>query len=192
MVGTLAGRMIAVIKTDADPGADAELQRAVKEFDSAEFIIGVGACYAFNPSYQLGDVLVSNKITNISNQLENLGTRSIKGHIADIFCTNMRDGVRCGEFASCYKPVSNRELRDQIRSVVPEAIGGERAGGNLLGLGGKQVILIKGVAGYGNAAADYQDQCKAISAALSYIKTKLEEHGKRNDCGYLMVSYIAT
>ena len=71
----------------------------------------------------------------------------------------------------------NKDLRDKFRVALPEVIGGDMEGGELLRLQLKRkiegVIVIKGVAGYADGCSTEDWQFTAALAAMKYTSFKL-------------------
>ena len=86
--------------------------------------------------------------------------------------------VYAGTYASCPILMDNKSQRDKFRDAVPEVIGGEMEGGELLRFQKNRqiegVIVIKGVVDYGDGTKAKGWQFTAAMAAFTYVKTKLQ------------------
>lgn len=153
VVGMISGKKTALIQTEIGENVDKYVDKAKKIFCNAQFVIGVGVCFAFDKSkYQLGDVLVSDKISDLANlKFDAKGEIINRGQIVDIvhslqtiFCLTVEHDaevkasetrnskVSKGTFISHPFLVDNEQIRDKIHAAVPTAIGGEMEGGKLL------------------------------------------------------------
>ena len=199
VVGMFADKKTALIQTGVGADVGDYVQSAIDMFCNAQFVIGVGACYAFNSEqHKLGDVLVSNRISDLKNstfdkhgQLINCG--QIVDMVEDLkatFCMDLtfeRDfevsdaervsRIYTGPFASYSALIDHEDTREKFRAAVPGVIGGEMEGGELLKFQSKRkvrgVIVIKGVADYADGRKEKSWQFTAAMAALHYIKSKL-------------------
>ena len=175
VVGTFAGKKVALIQTELGMNIEEYVDDAIGIFTNARYVIGVGVCFAFDRSkHLLGDVLVSNKISNLAN-LEFSSDGEIKNHgeiirvvheLRRIFCITTKhesdikvsagriSKVYKGTFVSCPIKVNSEMMCDGIHSAVDTAIGGEMEGGQLLKFVDRGkiegVVVIKGVANYGD------------------------------------------
>ena len=199
VVGLFAGHKIALIQTDMGSSSSDYVQSAIDTFPSARFIIAIGVAYAVNCArYRLGDVLVSKSISDLKNlKFDKNGRIVNRGQIVDIvnelkslFCMDLtfeadfevaRNGrvssVYCGRYASYSALFEDKEMRDKFCAAVPEVIGGDMEGGELLRFQqGKKIegiIVIKGVAGYADGSIGKEWHFTAALAALKYTKSKL-------------------
>ena len=202
VVGMFAGRKTALIKTEPGSKCRPYLEKAVKYFPSAKFIVCVGVGYAFNKEKcKLADVLVSNKICDFADckfnkdgEIEDRGqTVDVMQDLKEIFCneldcerykvseTGRISKVHCGSVCSYPALFDNQEMRDKFhRKMSSKAIGGEMEGGVLLQFQRDHtniqgVIIIKGVSDYGDGKKEKDWQFTAAMAALHYTKSKLGE-----------------
>lgn len=198
VVGMIAGKKTALIQTEIGENIDNYIEEAKKTFPKAQFVIGVGVCFAFDRSkYQLGDVLVSEKISDLTNlkfgpegEIENRGQIvDVVQNLKTFFCITVVHGsevkasetrnsrVYTGTFISHPFHVNNKQMRDKIHAAIPTAIGGEMEGGKLLRFVSnrkiKGVIVIKGVADYGDGKTTDEWQFTAAMSALHFVKSKL-------------------
>lgn len=196
-VGVLAIHKTAVIQEKAGCSNDEHIKNALAKFPNAKFIIGAGSCFTFeNSELNLGDVLVSDKISDISNfkldkrKLENRGQIvDMTYELQEIFCINTEHDsevkstnerlsqVYDGTMVSHPSQIDDKDIRTAIQSAVPNSIGGEMDGWKLMRFVStrvvKGVILIKGVADKGNVDSVKNWQFTAAMAALNYIESKL-------------------
>ncbi len=164
---------------------------------NVKYILGVGVCYGFKQDYKLGDVLVSDQIQELVNpKFHNAEIQDrkgkkldVEGHLYHTFCTDLRsnpglevsDGrqseVHVGTILSYSALINWKELRDELHHITKFAIGGEMEGGELLRFIGKGkiegVIVIKGVADYGDGEKKKGWQFTAASAAFNYTEYKI-------------------
>ncbi len=174
VVGMFADKKTALIYTSEGSDCFDYVQDAITTFPNAQFVIGIGVGYAFDSErYKLGDVLVSKQLCDFKSlkfteddKIINLGQKiDVVKDLSAIFCKDLMheedlevsDMKRCskvdaGLFASLTAIVENKEIRDKIRRSLPEAIGGDLEGGELLKFQSKRkiqgVVVIKGVAHY--------------------------------------------
>ena len=205
VLGYFAGHKVALIQTDIGANIGDYIQAAINTFKKAKFVIGVGVGYSFNrEKYKFGDVLVSKKISDLRNwKFDKEGGVVNRGEIVDIvdalqsiFCRGLNfdadfevakpeppseeartSKVYSGTFASFAVLMDNKEMRDKFGAAVPEVIGGEMEGGELMQFQKKRkvggVIVIKGVVDYGDGNKEKGWQFTAAMAALTYTRDKL-------------------
>ncbi len=200
VVGMFADKKAALIQTDVGANAGDYIQDAIDTFPNAQYVIGVGVCYAFDPKkYKFGDVLVSKKISDLKiSKFENDGTFTDRGQTVDVvnelistFCMDLtlKDGfkvskntertsiVYTGRFLSYSVLMDHKETRDKFRAAVPEVIGGEMEGGELLKFQTRRkvkgVIVVKGVVDYADGKKEKGWQFTAAKAALHYLHDKM-------------------
>ena len=197
VVGMFAKKRVALIQTDVGENAFDFIEDATKTFPNAIYVIGVGVCYSFDDvKYKLGDVLVSEQISNLANmkwdaqgRVENRGqTVHVVQDLHRIFCGDLvqdpdfkvcrsrSSEVHSGTIISHPTLVNNKDIRDKFHAEIRTAIGGEMEGGQLLRFERKckkGIIVIKGICDYadGNKAKDWQ--FISALAALHYTKSKL-------------------
>ena len=197
-VGVFAKKKVVLIQTDPGGSCEEMVKETISCFPSAQYILAVGVCYAFNrKKHLLGDVLVSKQISDLNNfkfradgGIENRGqTVNIAEFLSRIFCkrctfsspfkvTDTRNAkVHAGTFLSHPVLMNNKSVRDKFHAAVPTAIGGEMEGGVLMKLAqldqSKGVIIIKGVVDYGDGTKDKDWQFTTAMAAFKYTETKL-------------------
>ncbi len=199
VVGMFAGKKTALIRTRQGRECETDINRAIKNFPNAKYILGVGVCYSFEKDYKLGDVLVSNQIQEIvTPRFESEKLQDRKGKKLDvedqlyrIFCIDLKshpglevsDGrqskVYVGTILSFSALINCEKLRDDLHQSSEFAIGGEMEGGELLRFTGKGkiegVIVIKGVADYGDGKKKKDWQFTAASAAFNYTEYKYQQ-----------------
>ncbi len=198
VVGLFADHKAALIQTDVGSNSTDYIEDALHTFPNAKYVIGVGVGYAFDRSkYKLGDVMVFQKISDLRNlkfsngEIINRGeTVNVVNTLTSVFCKDLsfdeefevsqaqrHSKVYTGRYASYAAVLDNEEMRDKFRAAVPEAIGGEMEGGELLRFQQKRkiegVIVIKGVVDYGEGVRTKEWQFTATMAALKYTQSKL-------------------
>lgn len=199
VLGMFGRNKVALIQTDPGSRAYRDIEQSIEHFPNAKFVIGVGVCYAFdNTKHKLGDVLVASRISDLvnlkfqGNEIINRGeTISVARELREIFCrfltfqkdypvsdTGRTSKVYSGVYASYPALVNDKSFRDKFLAAVPEVIGGEMEGGELLSLhqeGRIQgVIIIKAVVDYGDGQKSKEWQFTSARAALNYTKSKLD------------------
>lgn len=197
-VGFFAERRVALIHTDKGANISEYIEGALGTFKNAKYIVGVGSGYAFDRTkYKFGDVLVSRKIGDLRNwRIERDGNVINRGQLIDavkrlqeLFCmdasfeddfevaTGRYSKTYVGTFASSAVALQNREMRDKFAQAVPEVIGGEMEGGQLMWFQQKRridgVIVVKGVADYGDGLSTDEWKFTAAMAAFTYVRDKM-------------------
>lgn len=200
VIGTVSNKKTALVQTDPGQTGTNFMQEAINKFPNAQLVIAVGICYAFdNDKYKFGDVLVSDKISNL-NSIKFDENGEIKEHdqtlevhfnIRNIFCKDRchypefnvseirTSKVYAGRLAS-YSPLLEKSTdnRNKFHAAVNTAIGGEILGTDLSKFSSsgsmKGVIIIKGVADHADEGSS-PDKWKytASRAAMHYIQSKL-------------------
>ena len=196
VVGMFANKKTAIIHSAMGKRSNSFIDEAIKTFPEAHFVIGVGVCYAFDAGkHKFGDVLVSDKICDITNaKFKKNGKIENRGQAVDVipdlyglFCqdcdneykvSDSRESkVFSGDIVSYTSLMDNKVMRDKFHKIQPTAIGGEMEGGELLEFERKRkikgVIVIKGVVDYADGNKSKEWQFTAAMAALHYTKTKL-------------------
>ena len=178
-----------------------------ESFPNGQVIIGAGIAYANNRKRKFADVLISDQIENFvqykkeGNEITNRGPREEIGkNVQRIFVNPARDWTdmklfpcaddnrasvaHVGCIVSAPTLVRDEVLRDQLMKHTPNAIGGEMEGWVLLGLKRTltehkhiEVIVIKGVADYGDFKKGDKWQWTAAKAAMACIHYCLEKSG---------------
>ena len=197
VIGTFADKNTALIYTGQGSDSRHYIEEAITTFPKAQFVIGMGVGYAFDSEkYKLGDVIVSKQICDLKNfrfskKLVDRGQRiDVVKDLSSIFCKDLThendflvsdknrfSKVDAGQFVSFPIIMENKEMRDMIHCAVPEAIGGDMEGGELMNFRLKGniegVAVIKGVIHYadGNKADEWE--FTASLAALNYAHSKL-------------------
>ncbi len=188
-----------MIKTKPGSLSRDGIEEAITRFPNAMYILGIGVCYAMDDQkYKFGDVLISNAINHFENTKRKTGgkiiprgeTRYIFQRLYAIFCDNRNkhDPLLVtneryfkafpGTFVCSAELISDSEMKEEMKIAVPEAIGGEMEGGELLKFINKNnnikgIIIIKGVADYGDEKKSDQWQFMAAMAAFKYAESKL-------------------
>ena len=85
--------------------------------------------------------------------------------------------VHCGRYVSYSAHLENKDMCEKLISAIPEAIGGDMEGGELLRFQQKRkiegMIVIKGVVGYADGSEYKVWHFTAALAALMYAQSKL-------------------
>ena len=204
VIGWFAGYRAAVVLTQQGDKCRDELTKALTEsFPNGQVIIGAGIAYANNQKCKFADVLISDKIENFvqykkeGNETINCGPREKIGkNVQRVFenpasdwtdkklfaCAddNRASVAHVGCIVSAPTLVRDEVLRDQLMKHTPNAIGGEMEGWVLLWLSEHkhiEVIVIKGVADYGDFKKGDKWQWTAAKAAIDCIHYCLEKSG---------------
>lgn len=199
VVGMFADKKTALIHTGEGSDCSDYVQDAIETFPNAKFVISIGVGYAFDrKQHKLGDVIVSKQICDFknfkftaNNEIIDRGQRvDVVKDLSAMFCKDLMheddvevsDMRRCskvdtGLFVSLTAIVENKEIRNKIRQSLPEAIGGDLEGGELLKFQSKRkirgVAVIKGVSHYADGDGAEEWEFTASLAALHYAKSKL-------------------
>lgn len=196
MVGMFANKKTALIFTSEGSDCSDYVYDALTDFPKAQFVISIGVGYAFDSTKQkLGDVLVSEQICDLKNlqlgpnKIVESGQRiDVVEELAEIFCEDLSHefevsdikryaNTHAGQFASFPAIIDSQDVRDEIHHSLPEAIGGDVEGGELLKFQSKGeikgVALIKGVSNYADGNRGIEWEFTATSAALHYAHFKL-------------------
>ncbi len=198
VLGTFAEKKVALIQTQQGSKIRGDIEGAIKMFPNAICILGIGVCYAMDDQkFKLGDVLISNKINDFENfkyradgEIEDRGQAiNIIDPLLRIFCQNTdnHDSLNVtsersfkafpGTLVCSPQLVNNLQERERRKKAVPTAIGGEMEGGELLKFirkgNIKGIIIIKGVADYGDGRKSKEWQFMAAMAAFKYAESKL-------------------
>lgn len=206
VVGMFADKRTALIQTDVGAHCSLYIREAINKFPLAQYVIGVGVCYAFDSEkFKFGDVLVSKQICDVTNlkfkkneEIEYRGQIiDVVSELMELFCFDLvheykvsdsrSSNVHCGPFISYSALMDNKEMRDKFHATVPTAIGGEMEGGELMQFAQerkiKGVIVIKGVADYADGTKSKEWQFTSAMAAMNYTKSKLlRVTSLRNEC----------
>lgn len=93
----------ALIQTKPGPGVDNYIEKAIEAYPNAQYVLGVGVCFAFDRSkFPFGDVIVSSSIADFTMfkvtrengedklKFENRGdTSSVDKHLHKTFCLDL-------------------------------------------------------------------------------------------------------
>lgn len=194
VVGMFADKKTALIQTRPMESVGSY----VDAFPNAKYVIGVGVCFAFDVKYELGDVLVSEGICNLSDmkddsdgEIKDCGDiQPINDVLKKIFCTTVEHDtevkasdtrnskVHKGILISQPYLIQHLKDRDRLYHTVPTAIGGEMEGGMVMKFKSEpdmKVVIIKGVADYGDGNETKEWQFTAAMASLQYAESKLRQ-----------------
>ena len=203
VLGIFAEKNVALVQTEPGSKIKDDIEKAIERFPNAICILGIGVCYAMDDKkYKLGDVLISNKINDFENfkytadgEIEDRGQAiNIIPPLLKIFCKNTKALLVASEHYFKAFPgtlvcspqlVNNLQERERRKKAVPTAIGGEMEGGELLKFIGKGnikgIIIIKGVADYGDGKKSNEWQFTAAMAAFKYAESKLSDATNLDD-----------
>lgn len=195
VVGMFANKKTALIQTDVGANCGSYIKEAIYTFPKAQYVIGVGVCYAFSPEQNFGDVLVSKQICDVTNlkfkkngEIEDRGqTIDVVPELKKLFCFDLvheyevsesrSSDVYCGQFISYSALLDNKDMCDKFHAAFPRAIGGEMEGGELMQFAQKRkikgVIVIKGVVDYADGTKSKEWQVTSAMAAMNYTESKL-------------------
>ena len=201
VVGMFGRNKAALIQTDCGRNVYEFIRDALELLPNVKYVIGVGVCYAFDRSkYKLADILVSKSISDLNNskfdkagKLINRGeTIRVDNQLKKVFFNNLTlredyevtadesrsSEVYAGTIAAFPALIDNKEICQKFQAAIPEVIGGEMEGGELLRIKQqydniKGVIVIKGVVDYADGTKTKGWQFTAAMAAVNYTKEKL-------------------
>ena len=201
---------------------DELMKALTESFPNGKVIIGAGIAYANNRKRKFADVLISDQVENFvqykkeGNEITNRGPREeIDANVQRIFenpagdwtdmqCFPCADDNRTsvahiGCIVSAPTLVRDKVLRDQLMKHTPNSIGGEMEGWVLLelkrtlkGQHNIEVIVIKGVADYGDLSKGDKWQWTAAKAAMDCIHYCLEKSGGIEFSGKATVVTLST
>jgi len=206
IIGMFAGYHAALMKTGQADQCIAPLVKALRsDFPNAEAIIGVGMAYAKGQNLKFADVMVSDQIENciqvkwVKGEVTNRGARPpVSSKLGRIFCVPPKDDweeeVFCCTADDSRKPclhigcivsapwlMRDPHLRDHLLRHIPNVKGGEMEGWALLIVKDIYpevgVIIIKGVADYGDEEKADNWQFTAAKAAVDYTHYRLQKTG---------------
>jgi hypothetical protein len=186
VVGMFAGKKVALIQTLPGSKCREKIDKTIKFFESANYIIAVGVCYVFERQKgNLGDVLVSETIRDLDRD----EVSNVESFLSDVFCLNTthdpefkvtaggrESEVHSGLVLSHPLLMDSKTERDKFHAAVPDAIGGEMEGGVLMQVSKEEnniiergITVIKGV-----VEGDWGHFTAAL-AAIHYVQAKLKE-----------------
>ena len=172
--GILAMTKVALVYPGAsDANAHDHVQSPLERFPSAECIIETGSCRAFDEKIQRpGDVLISETISTSENT-----QIAIDESLNKEFCEPFETiGYDC--------LVSKPERKSKVYcgmldsfAITPKSLM-DKTGCELLKLKSRKVIVIKGVASYGDEITEEIWQFTATRAAVQYTRQALFYKGR--------------
>ena len=217
-IGKFAGQVVAVLFTEQADKARGGLQLALKKYEMAQAIIGVGVGYGKDrKTFHFADVMVSKHIENaVSLNIEHSEDKPMKvnqrgerqpvntellSHFIshklmweDTFkVTQSEEGqtsrssqVHFGTIVSGPIPLKSKALKEKLMALMDKTVGGEMEGWVLLGMIEEMqlhmkrqisVIVVKGVADYGDIGKDDGWQLTAAMAAVDFVRHCIESSG---------------
>ena len=212
VIGMFAGYRVALMKTGQADQCIVPLVNARRSvFPNTQAIIGVGIAYAKSTDLKFADVMVSDQIENCvqvrweNNKITNRGARyPVDLNLRETFCIpaetfwvskvfpctdndRRKPCLHVGCIVSAPWLVRDLELKKKLFEHTPYAKGGEMEGWALLIVKGIYpdvgVIIIKGVADYGDKDKEDDWQLTAAKAAVHYTHSRLKEAGGKEFCG---------
>ena len=202
VIGMFADKKTALIFINEGSDYKDYMQDAIDSFPNTRYVISVGECFAFDSEkHKLGDVLVSKQIYDFKLGIKN-GRERILGEqivnvvedLASLLCKDLTheedfvvsDTRRCskvdtGKFVSI--PIFNsKDTRKEIHCLLPEAIGGDMEGRQLL-------ALLKGVSHYADGHRAEEWEFTASLAALHYLESKLYYYQGKSELRILLTQH---
>ena len=189
VVGKFAGTPVALVKTRGGSQIREDLERELKHFQNAKYILCIGTGYGFSKvKMDFGDVFISSKLTavkNIANDYSEVrvevNTIEICDILHSIFCSksmNISDcnvsKVRTAKYFvdNVVSGVNSVELHDKMRKKLSSPpIGGDMDGKELVHLKNIEgFIVIKSVTDYIYGRRKDTWNFTGTMAALHYIK----------------------
>ena len=191
VVGKFAGAPVALVKTRGGSQIREDLERELKHFQNAKYILCIGTgCYFQKGKIDFGDVFISSKLTavkNITKDCSEVDTIEIDELLHSIFCSksmNISDCDVSEDRTAKYlvdnvvSGVNSVELYDKVRKILSSpAIGGDMEGKELVHLKNiKGFIVIKSVTEYIHGRKKDTWNFTGAMAALHYVKECLKPY----------------
>ena len=206
-IGMFGGYKSALVQTRMGESCHEDIESALQHFRNAKAVIAVGVAYSLSrENCMFGDVLVSQSIEDVKfatdgSAIERSLKAEVRPYLKEVFCrqthsfkdfTCTREGrkpsIIPGTIVSMPWPVDDAETYMRILTTSsPEAVGLEMEGYVLMEIQKKlanqhppchiDVIIIKGVAGYGDDTKTKRWHLTAAMAAVCYAHHKLEGTG---------------
>ena len=185
VVGKFAGTPVALVKTSGGSQIREDLERELKHFQNAKYILCIGTgCYFQKGKIDFGDVFISSKLTVVKNITEYYceeDTIEINDLLHSIFCTksmNISDCDVSEDRTAKYlvdnviSGVNSVELYNMASKILSSpAIGGDMEGKELVHLKNiKGFIVIKSVTEYIYGRRKDTWNFTGTMAALHYVK----------------------
>ena len=216
-IGKFAEQVVAVLFTDQAENARGGLQHALKNYEKAQAIIGVGIGYGKDrKSFHFADVMVSKHIENAASikiehsedipmKVYQRGARqpvnmellshfrnhklmwegTFKVTQSEEEQTGRSSQVHIGTIVSGPILLKSKPLKEELMALMDKTVGGEMEGWVLLGMIEEMrrmkrqisVIVVKGVADYGDIGKDDGWQLTAAMAAIDFVRHCIEISG---------------
>ena len=182
VVGKFAGAPVALVKTRGGSQIKEDLERELKHFENAKYILCIGTGCGFQKAkIEFGDVFISSKLTVVKSITKDYSgvemeeeTIKIYKVLHSIFCSTSITISDCGVSKhrrakyfvdNVISGVNSVELYNKVSSP---AIGGDMEGKELVHL--KNIIVIKSVTGYIDGSRKDTWNFTGTMAALHYVK----------------------
>ena len=201
-VGMFAYYRTAIVKTGQANECIAPLCKALTQsfFPNTQVIIGVGIAYAKDEELKYGDVIISKHIENCvqfkmqDGRIIKRGSRApIRTPLNEVFCTpevkswefyctdSRKSSAQIGSIVSAPWLMRDVHLKEALFEDSTQAKGGEMEGWALLEVqkvfDPVSVIIIKGVADYGDNKKDDKWHITAAKAAVDFTHWRLQKTG---------------
>ena len=189
VVGTFAGAPVALIKTRGGRQIREDLERELKNFQNAKYILCIGTGCGFQKAkIDFGDVFISSKLTVVKNITKeysevhvDVDTIEIDDLLHSIFCSKSMNTSDCDVSKdrtakylvdNVISGVNSVELYNKARKILSSpAIGGDMEGKELVHLKKiKGFIVIKSVTKYIDDSRKGTWNFTGTMAALHYVK----------------------
>ena len=186
VVGKFAGAPVALVKTRGGSQIREDLERELKHFKNAKYILCIGTGYGLlKENIDLGDVFISSKVTAIKSTKDysefHVDTIEIDDLLHSIFCSKSMNISDCDVskkrtakyfIDNVISGVNLLELYIKTRKFIQtNAIGGDMEGKELVYLKNiKGFIVIKSVTEYSYGSRKDAWNFTGTMAALHYVK----------------------
>ena len=188
VVGKFAGAPVALVKTRGGSQIREDLERELKHFQNAKYILCVGTGFSFQKAkIDFGDVFISSKLTTVKNIAKDdsevrtkVDTIEIDDLLQSIFCSKSMDISDCDVSKdrtakylvdNVISGVNSMEFYNKASTFLSPAIGGDMEGKELVHLKNiKGFIVIKSVTEYIYGIRKDTWNFTGTMAALHYVK----------------------
>ena len=185
VVGKFAGAPVALVKTRGGSQIREDLERELKHFQNAKYILCIGTGCGFQKAkIDFGDVFISSKLTVVKNKTKDyseVDTIEIDDLLHGIFCSKSMNISECDVSKdrtakylvdNVISGVNTVELYNNAsKTLSSPAIGGDMEGKELVHLKNiKGFIVIKSVTEYIDGSRKDTWNFTGTMAALHYVK----------------------